>query len=403
MDISIQYIKENSADKQIYIWGAWERGLEIEDWLNENKIDVAGYIDSKNTGMYNGKKIVKFEELDSDKIFVIVSIIYHPAVKKSLKDCAHLYMGTEVGIRNVSEYSDLYGNVICGNVSDGNITMAAKSKIHIGENIHLTQDVRFKAESFSNLDIGDNAAFKNDCDIQCLNRSKIKIGKKVKIDKNVKIICRDSSAIIIEDGVKIGFDTTITCKNHSQITIKSGSVIDHNIIMEAKDHSLMYFEDKVHLCRYARVYSWNGGDIYVGGKTSLGQQLDLRSGTGTKFICGRDCMVSYQVRMRSHNGHTVIDKNNKCAYKTRENVIIGDHVWIGTGSVIMPGTKIGDGSVVGANTFTNKEFGKNVMLVGSPAKVIHEGIDWDRREAVSYEEWEQARQGESASDTDYCL
>lgn len=55
----------------------------------------------------------------------------------------------------------------------------------------------------------------------------------------------------------------------------------------------------------------------------------------------------------------------------------------------MPGTKVGDGSVIGANSFLNSEFGKRVLVVGNPSRILRDEIDWDRRENASYEEWEE--------------
>ena len=55
-------------------------------------------------------------------------------------------------------------------------------------------------------------------------------------------------------------------------------------------------------------------------------------------------------------------------------VTIGDHVWIGGGSVILPGVTLGNNVVVGANATVTKSFGDNVVLAGSPARVIRENV-----------------------------
>lgn len=52
-------------------------------------------------------------------------------------------------------------------------------------------------------------------------------------------------------------------------------------------------------------------------------------------------------------------------------VVIGDNVWIGENVVILPGSKIGNGCVIGANSVVNgKEYPDNCILAGAPARII---------------------------------
>lgn len=51
-------------------------------------------------------------------------------------------------------------------------------------------------------------------------------------------------------------------------------------------------------------------------------------------------------------------------------VIIGDHVWIGGGSIIMPGVTIGDNTVIGAGSVVTKPIPGNVIARGAPCKAV---------------------------------
>lgn len=51
-------------------------------------------------------------------------------------------------------------------------------------------------------------------------------------------------------------------------------------------------------------------------------------------------------------------------------VTIGNDAWIGGGAAILPGVTLGNNVVVGTNATVTKSFGDNVVLAGSPAKVI---------------------------------
>jgi NDP-sugar pyrophosphorylase family protein len=57
---------------------------------------------------------------------------------------------------------------------------------------------------------------------------------------------------------------------------------------------------------------------------------------------------------------------------------IGEYTFIGSGSYIMPGVKIGKGCVIGTNSVVTKDIPDYSIAVGSPAKVIKSTLDVDR-------------------------
>lgn len=56
-------------------------------------------------------------------------------------------------------------------------------------------------------------------------------------------------------------------------------------------------------------------------------------------------------------------------------VHIGNNVWIGSGSVILPGVTIGDNAVIGAGSVVTKDIPSDMIAVGNPAKVIRSIYD----------------------------
>lgn len=51
-------------------------------------------------------------------------------------------------------------------------------------------------------------------------------------------------------------------------------------------------------------------------------------------------------------------------------VTIGKNVWIGGGSIILPGVTIGDNTTIGAGSVVSKDIPANCLAVGSPCRVI---------------------------------
>ena len=55
-------------------------------------------------------------------------------------------------------------------------------------------------------------------------------------------------------------------------------------------------------------------------------------------------------------------------------VNIGKNVWIGGGSIILPGVTIGDGTTIGAGSVVTKSIPANCIAVGNPCKVIKDNL-----------------------------
>jgi len=51
-------------------------------------------------------------------------------------------------------------------------------------------------------------------------------------------------------------------------------------------------------------------------------------------------------------------------------VTIGNNVWIGGGSIILPGVTIGDNVTIGAGSVVTKSIPDNMLAYGNPCKVI---------------------------------
>ena len=60
------------------------------------------------------------------------------------------------------------------------------------------------------------------------------------------------------------------------------------------------------------------------------------------------------------------DIMNECRGKT----VIGKNVFIGMGSIILPGVRLGDNVIVGSGSVVTKDAPPNVVIAGNPAKIV---------------------------------
>lgn len=95
---------------------------------------------------------------------------------------------------------------------------------------------------------------------------------------------------------------------------------------------------------------------------------------------GDNCLFSWGIKLRTSDGHSVIDLASGKATNIPKNVMIGNRVWVSEDVYFNKGSIVSDDSVVAAKAVLTKCFEQpNVIIAGFPAKVIKEDIKWDRR------------------------
>ncbi|MFD3656126.1 DapH/DapD/GlmU-related protein [Streptomyces sp. NPDC058620] len=60
-----------------------------------------------------------------------------------------------------------------------------------------------------------------------------------------------------------------------------------------------------------------------------------------------------------------------------EPIVIEDKVWIGSNVVILPGVRIGYGSVIGASSVVSRRVPPMSSALGTPCRVVHPITDED--------------------------
>ena len=77
-------------------------------------------------------------------------------------------------------------------------------------------------------------------------------------------------------------------------------------------------------------------------------------------------------------GHPLHPEMRNTGYEYGISVTIGDNVWIGGNTVILPGVTIGDNAVIGAGSVVGKDVPADMLAVGNPLRIIREITEEDR-------------------------
>jgi acetyltransferase-like isoleucine patch superfamily enzyme len=110
------------------------------------------------------------------------------------------------------------------------------------------------------------------------------------------------------------------------------------------------------------------GDVSVGSNVRIGHNFFMNC--GSQIIIGNNVTISANVFIGTTDYKIPADKKVPFAkWKAIEKPIhIGDNCFIGVGAVIMPGSKLGEGCIVGANTVKKGQYNQSVII--SKSKVI---------------------------------
>jgi maltose O-acetyltransferase len=126
--------------------------------------------------------------------------------------------------------------------------------------------------------------------------------------------------------------------------------------------------------------------LEIGRGTFVARDAYLDPGHPWLITIGEDSGLSpgvivmvHDASMKHHMGHTRIAR-----------VVIGDRVFVGVGAIILPGTRVGDDSIIGAGAVVRGDIPAGSMVVGNPAKVVSDVksvADWHRQAATQAPVW----------------
>lgn len=139
----------------------------------------------------------------------------------------------------------------------------------------------------------------------------------------------------------------------------------------------------------ARLFAEIGPDCYIepplranwGRHTHFGRQVyanfNLTLVDDTHIYIGDCVLIGPNVTIATA-GHPIEPELRRQTAQFNVPVHIGNNVWIGANSVVLPGVSIGENSVIGAGSIVTRDIPANVVAVGNPCRVLREIGERDR-------------------------
>ena len=184
-------------------------------------------------------------------------------------------------------------------------------------------------------------------------KSKVSIG--ISVVKGLKIINHGfNNEVIIGDFVRIKNSTIIIHGNQNKIIVS-----DFAYLNEIE----LYMED-------------SNNEISIGKHTNLCGKAHLSTIEGTKIIIGEHCLFSSDLHFRTGDSHSILDMRGERINPSKD-IVIEDHVWIGTKVTCLKGVWVSKDSMVSATTTLCKDYSQKIVIIGGvPGKIIKTDINW---------------------------
>jgi len=147
-----------------------------------------------------------------------------------------------------------------------------------------------------------------------------------------------------------------------------------SIIKKIYGLALLYFKGGVVYARHLGVAVGEECRIYT---SNFGSEPFLIS-------IGNKVTITSGVKLVTHDGSAWLMRDEKGRRYRYQPIKIGDNVFIGVNSIVMPGVKIDDRVIVAAGSVVTKSVPSGSIIAGVPAKIIGNYKDLELRMLSEY-------------------
>lgn len=123
---------------------------------------------------------------------------------------------------------------------------------------------------------------------------------------------------------------------------------------------------RVNKIKYLKWIGLNfGEDLHI-----YGSPLKMFGSEPWCITLGNHVHITDGVKFVTHDGGTLIYRHLVPDLEITKPIKVGDYVYFGTRSMVMPGVTIGDNCVIAAGAIVTRDVPSNSVVAGVPARVI---------------------------------
>ena len=135
-------------------------------------------------------------------------------------------------------------------------------------------------------------------------------------------------------------------KGNILICEQSVRIVNSTISFNGSNSIVYLSQSRHHYYLSASLY--NNSTLYIGKNSFLNGTLNIILSEQKHCLIGNESLISWGIWIRTADPHLVYDSRTNQRINPSKSVFIGDHVWIGQSAMLLKGTQIDSGSIIGA-------------------------------------------------------
>lgn len=190
--------------------------------------------------------------------------------------------------------------------------------------------------------------------------------KQVIRDKGCYIFPKKGAVIDIDCSAKIYLHANFyinnpkykNSKEEAFLLLRSGAELTVNGVINLTSRATLQLHNNAKLS-IGRAYINHNASIIIASDSNIGDGI----------------LISRDVKVFDADFHKILDENGNRTNLPKP-VIIGNHVWIGIGAIILRGSKIADGAVIAAGSVVMGKVKAGTLAIGNPARSFS-NVRWE--------------------------
>lgn len=172
-------------------------------------------------------------------------------------------------------------------------------------------------------------------------------------------------------------DTIILRTGMVKIGVHSVGIFDKSKKTILNIHGEIIFNGSAIIGRGSALSVGKDSKLNFGDNFEITASSSIMASGGRNISIGDNCLVSWDVLIMSTDFHKII--KDGVIVNMPADVIIGNEVWICARAIILKGSNISNGSIIGADSIVNNALDvQNAIYVGNPIIKVKNNILWEK-------------------------
>jgi acetyltransferase-like isoleucine patch superfamily enzyme len=191
--------------------------------------------------------------------------------------------------------------------------------------------------------------------------------------------------------------TIVLTGDDNVVELREGCTSENGLRIELGTNCVVRIFER---CTLNNMFVWaaRDGRLSVGADSGFNGLVRFLLHEPGRVSLGHGCLFAGSVEVSVSDMHSIVDVQSGARINPPADIRLGNRVWVAQDCMILKGSTIGDGSVVGAKSLVRGTLPSYSLCGGVPARVLRDGTSWD----FSLLPWdarvvEQVRSGDRSS------